>query len=495
MRFHWLLGLSLCVGGCASLTKDLHSEEAEEDIEVPTEETVYLVPLDEALFTMRRVFEEQRYDVFDREEQHELYTSAHEPGMNLPGNRTFERYFVKGAAVGPRQSVVRVFRLRYREQDTNIEVKPKWLNERIQDEEKYLARKTFERFTFDGVPDMEGFKMVRGTRDLPLERKLLAKLEMVPSLELVGGRTTAPVRSVQVEGWGEDTAQPVRCGEPLEGVEPLLTSGNTVLVGDPLGTRELPEVATRMLCDAVEKKLAVALALSMPSEDQGSLDDYLASEGRSADLERLLVVSSFWRRVYQDGRSSSALLHLIEQARRLRAQGHSVTVLAFDSNKASGNAREEEMAKNLIAYRQANPATWLLALAGDVHVRTKPVSWNKDFEPLGWRLTKALPASPVKALEVGFARGSQFSCRFNVWEQVDCNIFALSPSPDLRQEPGTPRKVALFSAPTEQGFHGRLWVGALNASPPVIQRAVPPVAHQQQPQPQDGAAKPEEAQH
>ncbi|MBN8232409.1 hypothetical protein JYK02_33335 [Corallococcus macrosporus] len=484
MRFHWLLGLSLCVGGCASLTKDLH-DEGLADEEVPTEETVYLVPLDEALFTMRRVFEEQRYDVFERDGHHELYTSAHEPGMNLPGNRTFERYFVKGAAVGPRQSVVRVFRLRYREQDTNIEVKPKWLNERIQDEEKYLARKTFERFTFEGVPDMEGFKMVRGTRDLPLERQLLAKLEMVPSLELVGGRTTAPVRSVQVEGWGEDGAQPVKCGEPLQGVEPLLTAGHTVLVGDPLGTRELPEVATRMLCDAAEKKLPVALALSMPSEDQGALDDYLASEGRGPDLERLLVVSSFWRRVYQDGRSSGALLHLIEQARRLRAQGNSVTVLAFDSNNASGNAREEEMAKNLIAYRQANPDTWLLALAGDVHVRTKPVSWNKDFEPLGARLTKALPSSPVKALEVGFTRGSQFSCRFNVWEQVDCNVFALSPTPELRQEPGTPRKVALFDAPSDKGFHGRLWVGTLNASPPVIQRAVPPVAQQQQ-----GAAKP-----
>ena len=67
MRFHWLLGLSLCVGGCASLTKDLH-DEGPEDEELPTEETVYLVPLDEALFTMRRVFEEQRYDVFERAE-------------------------------------------------------------------------------------------------------------------------------------------------------------------------------------------------------------------------------------------------------------------------------------------------------------------------------------------------------------------------------------------------------------------------------------------
>ncbi|MCY1032105.1 hypothetical protein OV207_11600 [Corallococcus sp. BB11-1] len=470
MRWHWMLGL-MCFG-CASLTRDLHDEGMEQG-EAPTAETVYLVPLDEALLTMRHIFEEQRYDVFTREGHHELYTSAHEPGMNRPGNRTFERYFVKGAQVGPRQSIIRVFRLRYREQDTNIEQKPKWLNERVQEEEKYLARKTFERFTFEGVPDMEGFTMVRGIRDLKLEGRLLSKLEMVPSLELVGGKTSAPVRSVTVDGWDEDAQRgDVRCGEPLQGVEPLLVAGQSLLVADPLGTRELPEAATRMLCDATEKKLSVALALSLPSEDQPALDEYLASAGTNSDLERLLVVSSFWRRVYQDGRSSGALLRLIEQARRLRARGNAVTVLAFDSNTASGNAREEEMAKNLIAYRKANPDVWLLALAGDVHVRTKPVSWNKDFEPLGSRLTKAVPSSPVKALEVGFTRGSQFSCRFNVWEQVECNVYALSPSADVRQEPGTPRKVALFSAPSDKGFHGRIYVGALNASPPVIQRAV-----------------------
>ncbi|RKG79022.1 hypothetical protein [Corallococcus terminator] len=481
MRWHWMLGLSLCVGGCASLTRDLHADGMEQG-ELPTEETVYLVPLDEALLTMRRVFEEQRYDVFEREGQNELYTSAHEPGMNRPGNRTFERYFVKGAKVGPRQSVIRVFRLRYREQDTNIEQKPKWLNERVQEEEKYLARKTFDRTSFDGVPAMEGFTLVRGIRDLPLERRLLSKLEMVPSLELVGGKTSAPVRSVKVAGWDEDASQPApRCGEPLEGVEPLLVAGQTVLVADPLGTRELPEAATRMLCDAAGKKLPVALALSMPSEDQSTLDEYVTSEGTNADLERLLVVSSFWRRVHQDGRSSSAVLHLIEQARRLRSQGNVVTVLAFDSNAASGNAREEEMAKNLIAYRQENPGVWMLALAGDVHVRTKPVSWNKDYDPLGSRLTRALPSSPVKALEVGFTRGSQFSCRFNVWEQVECNVYALSPSVEVRQEPGTPRGVALFAAPSDKGFHGRLYVGALNASPPVIQRAVNrPVAQQEE---------------
>ncbi|RKH40242.1 hypothetical protein [Corallococcus sicarius] len=491
MRWHWMLGL-LCFG-CASLTKDLHDEDLAQE-EIPTEETVYLVPLDEALLTMRHLFEERRYDVFEREGEHEFYTSAHEPGVNLPRNRTFERYFVKGAAVGPRQSIIRVFRLRYREQDTVIEQKPKWLNDRVEEEEKYLAQKTFDRATFNGVPDMEGFKMVRGIRDLPLERKLLTKLEMVPSLELVGGKTSAPVRSVSVEGWKDEAPDAAaQCGEALEGVDPLLVAGQTVLVADPLGTRELPEAATRMLCDATERKLPVALALSLPAEDQPALDEYLASEGHGPDLERLLVASSFWRRVYQDGRSSGALLRLIEQARRLRSHGNAVTVVAFDSSAASGNAREEEMAKHLIAFRQAHPDVWLLALAGDVHVRTKPVSWNKNFDPLGARLTKALPSSPVKALEVGFQRGSQYACRFNAWEQVECNVYALSPSEEVRQQPGTPRKVALFSAPSDKGFHGRLYVGALNASPPVIQRAeagAPRPVAQQRKDPSPSTASP-----
>jgi len=71
---------------------------------------------------------------------------------------------------------------------------------------------------------------------------------------------------------------------------------------------------------------------------------------------------------------------------------------------------------------------------------------------------------------VGFQRGTQFACRYNVWEKVDCNVFAISPTDEARQEEGAASGVHLYPQPSPEGFHGRLYVGALSASPPALQR-------------------------
>ncbi|RKH58810.1 hypothetical protein [Corallococcus aberystwythensis] len=489
MRWHWTLGL-LCLSGCASLSRGLDADPLDTE-PIPTVERVYLVPLDEAMFVARRLLEEQRLDIFENNTTHELYSQSWEIGVNVIGNRTFERYLVRPEAVGPRQSIVRIFRLQYREADDAVMSQVPEPGSQKKNDHAYIHfREVFAHETFEGIPQMEGFKLRRGFRDLPQERKLLMRLEMVPSLELVGGKASVPVRDVKVAGWTPETSDAApRCGDPVEGVDPLLTAGGTVLVADPLGTRELPDAAARMLCDATAKKLPVALALSVPSVDQAAMDEYLTSAGKDADLERLLVLSAFFRRVDQDGRSSAGVIHLLEAARRLRAQGHSVSVVAFDSKEAAGNAREAEMAANLIAFRQEHPDAWMLVLAGDVHVRTGGVNWDSKFEPMGHRLAAALPASQVKALDVGFARGAHYACRFNVWQQVDCDVHGINPAADARQEPDSPRKVALFDAPGETGFHGRLYLGTLSPSLPVLQRASKPVAQQQ------GATKPADAAH
>ncbi|MBN8232410.1 hypothetical protein JYK02_33340 [Corallococcus macrosporus] len=481
MRWHWTLGL-LCMTGCASLSRGLDGDPLDTE-PIPTVERVYLVPLDEAMFVARRLLEEQRLDVFENNTTHELYSQSWEIGVNVRGNRTFERYLVRPEAVGPRQSIVRIFRLQYREADDAVEEQvPEPGSQRANDHYYNHFREVFAHEKFEGIPQMEGFKLRRGFRDLPQERKLLMRLEMVPSLELVGGKASIPVRDVKVAGWTPEASDAApRCGDPVQGVDALLTPGGTVLVADPMGTRELPDAAARMLCDATAKKLPVALALSVPSVDQSALDEYVTSAGTDADLERLLVLSDFFRRVDQDGRSSAGVIHLLEAARRLRAQGHAVSVVAFDSKGAAGNAREAEMAANLLAFRQEHPDAWMLVLAGDVHVRTGGVGWDSKFEPMGHRLAAALPSSSVRALDVGFARGAHFACRFNVWQQVDCDVHGINPSAEARQEPDSPRKVALFDAPGDTGFHGRLYLGTLSPSLPVLQRTSKPVAQQQAP--------------
>ncbi|XXF75351.1 hypothetical protein P2318_20015 [Myxococcaceae bacterium GXIMD 01537] len=487
MRYSWMLlgvlGLG-CAGAMRGVSESPHGA-------APEKETVYLVPLDEAMMMARHIFEERRYSVFEQENGTILLTNAFEPGSNPQGAKTFERFYVKGEKLGPRQSLVRVFRLRYDEYTMDnggaANIQAMSARESVTFTERDgrpadltvpgmgvapnakgsgFIQSSFQPQPFAGAPEMEGFKPARGFRELEVENLLLSRLERVPALEIVGGTAPAQVRSLLVESENDEAStHPAECGAPLAGAEPLLAKGGTLLLADPLGTRELPTQAMRLLCSASAQG-PVALALALPASEQWSLDTYLASDGKPSELQELLLRGSFWRRDYQDGRGSHSMLWLIEQARRLRAAGRAVSLVAIDSNGASGNAREEEMAKNVLAFRAKHADAWMLVLAGGVHVRTGQVGWDSGFVPLGARLARALPS--VKALDVGFKRGTQFACRYNVWEQVDCNVFAISPTAEVLQGEGVENGVHLFAQPSTEGFHGRLYVGALTASPPAL---------------------------
>ncbi|GEN05607.1 hypothetical protein SAMN05443572_101848 [Myxococcus fulvus] len=495
-RIGLLMGVLGCAG-CATLTRGLDTQLNPEtgEYETPTHETVYLAPPEDAMMMARRVLEEQRYDVMEKEGGLELFSSAHEPGKNRNGLRNHERYYVKGERLGPRQTLIRVFRLSYSEMENLIEETPKQIGDMTSRDSQLSLEETEHAFDarseahlsapparhnalrtiamrnpFPNAPGLERFRYVRGYRDLDVEQTLLARMEMVPALELVGGNAPVSMRSVMMEGWGEAgdaSAAAPDCGEPVEGAASLLSAGGVVLMADPLGTQELPSAALRMLCEATAQGLPVTLALSVPASEQPLLTRYLASEGTSQDAQELLRESAFWRRAHQDGRSSRAMLWLVEQARRLRASGKDVALAAIDADKAQGNEREAQLAANLLSFQSQRAQAWTLVLTGSVHARTTKVDWDGDLEPMGARVAKALPS--VRALDVGFQRGTQFACRYSVWDDVECNVFGISPTLQARQSSKQRPGVALASEARADGFHGRLYLGTLNASPPALQ--------------------------
>ncbi|WP_228557640.1 hypothetical protein [Myxococcus sp. AB056] len=457
-RFGLVLGLLGSVG-CATGMRGIATQYNPEtgQYETPTHEVVYQVPAEDAMMTARFILEKSRHDVMEKEGGLEMFSSF------IPDVIPPERYYIQGTRLGPRQALVRVFRIRYTQEGGGYTAEASGRSG------GHLSVPD----AFSNIPGLEGYRPAHGYRDLGIEQKLLERLEMAPALELVGGNSPVPMRSVVMENWGEKgettaTSAAPACGAPLAGASALFSAGGVLLVADPLGTQEVPSAALRMLCEASAQELPVTLALSIPTSEQPLLDRYLVSDGDSAAVQELLSGSAFWRRTYQDGRSSRAMLWLVEQVRRMRVAGKDVDVAAIDSDKAHGNEREAQMAQHLLNAQSKRPQAWTLVLTGSVHARTTEVSWDGDFEPMGSRVVRALPS--VRALDVGFQRGTQFVCRYSVWdEEVECNVFGISPTLEARQSSKQAVGLQLFTTPQPHGFHGRLYLGALSASPPVLQ--------------------------
>lgn len=165
-----------------------------------------------------------------------------------------------------------------------------------------------------------------------------------------------------------------------------------VVLGETHGTAEIPAAFADLVCQESAGARRVLVGLEVWSTAQPAIDAYLESDGGTAARDALLAVE-FWRREYQDGRSSAAMAGLLETLRGLRRAGRNIVVRALDDPAARGQqARDDRMAANLgKAIDDLRPAR-TLALVGDVHSRPVPgYPWAPDdpYRSLTARLREA----------------------------------------------------------------------------------------------------------
>ena len=240
----------------------------------------------------------------------------------------------------------------------------------------------------------------------------------------------------------------------IEGVTRLLAPARVLLFGELHGTVESPLFVGEVACHALAAGHAVTVALELPQKDQAQLDAFLHRGGKAADRE--LLYSRFWRKGYQDGRSSVAMADLVERLRRLRAAG-SLEVVLIDRPEAR-EGRDQAMAGKLVEVVAAAPEGMVIALTGNIHNRTVPgARWNDAYEPMGYLLGQMLPHTDLLSLDVAHTGGTAWVC--------------LSGEPCQTQKlggRGTRDSFAatVFETPDERGFHGSYEVGAIHASLP-----------------------------
>lgn len=181
-------------------------------------------------------------------------------------------------------------------------------------------------------------------------------------------------------------AAPIDCAAaPQIAVDKI--DARVIVVGEVHGTEQTPAFVGQLVCGLLKQGRPVILALERDGSEQEALNRYLASAGQPADAQALLSLRAWARPDSQDGRSSQAMLRLIEQVRQWRQAGQRVGVLAMQTSYheiAPLDAKQKQvltdaeqdrfsaindrsMADNTWLTLTTHPGYTVVALAGNVH--------------------------------------------------------------------------------------------------------------------------------
>jgi len=237
-----------------------------------------------------------------------------------------------------------------------------------------------------------------------------------------------------------------------------------LLIGDIHGTREIPAAFGDLVCHAASahRGQTILAGLEIPADEQAAIDTFLAGAGDAA-ATRALLAGDFWRRDYQDGRSSAAMLSLLGELRRQQQAGLKVVVRGIDPKRYdSPGDRDAGMAANVTAAIDAVHPAQTLVLTGNVHTRTLngyPWDAKADYVPMGARL-RAKYADLI-ALDVKNLGGSAWMC-------VSADPKECGPHDLRRREANgpTPRVELAPDAAISTGYDGALLLGPVTASSP-----------------------------
>jgi erythromycin esterase-like protein len=248
---------------------------------------------------------------------------------------------------------------------------------------------------------------------------------------------------------------------PMDELLAASAGHRVLLIGEIHGTGEVPALVAD-LADSLAAEHDLLVGLELPRDEQKRIDAFLDSAGTGEDRAALLT-GKFWTRDYQDGRSSAAMLELLERLRQLRLRTK-VEVLALDqvgAAMAEGDARDRAMAERLSAALEAHPKARALVLAGNFHTRLqKGAPWDESHEFLGYRLSRFEPY----AIEIMGVAGGAWICTGAETDSCKARDF-----PESSLTPG----IELSDEVNERGHQGMLRLERTSASPPAWFRQSP----------------------
>lgn len=224
------------------------------------------------------------------------------------------------------------------------------------------------------------------------------------------------------------------------------------------GTNESPEIFFHLVCAAVAKKQPIVVGLERSSSEQLTIDEFTSNHSAPTSL---VLSQPGWG--YFDGRSSRAMLTLLERLRDLKLAGKIERVIAFGDSHPNDSAAtvEETMATSLLNVANQYPKAIVIVLTGNLHAS------KREFAEIGnYRLTAMfLPPDQTLSLLIVDKGGE-------AWNQMNdgCKPHQI-PSSD-----GASRGLTFISRPGDlAGYDALLATGSTaTASVPALPNSAPP---------------------
>jgi hypothetical protein len=186
-----------------------------------------------------------------------------------------------------------------------------------------------------------------------------------------------------------------------------------LVFGEVHGSIEAPALFAESVCALVTSGKRVLVGLEFPEADAGTFQQFLRSAGGPEDVKNLLSGSSWSQGASQfpDGRTSQAMLDLVQRLRALRASGHELSIASFvrsvETQGESQTPYDKGLASSLIETESRGTYDLVMVLVGNVHASKAVVSFGTPFEPMAMHL----PQSEALTLNMVSEGGTAWNCR------------------------------------------------------------------------------------
>lgn len=293
----------------------------------------------------------------------------------------------------------------------------------------------------------------------------------------------APILLVPLLG-ASPVPKPPLC-PPIEGLSSVVETakGKFIVFGELHGTAQSPELFGTVACHLAKKYKQLLVAIELSSTDNDGLQ--VAWSGPHAGFaERLLVAMPEWND-RTDGVTSRAMLAMLQDLHRLKAEGARIDIVAFNGARDEAQRmrwkhlkgqgpHEAAQAENIRSAAGRGTYDHVLVLVGNFHAREVTVrSRTDEFEPMAMRLGSR---EDVLTLNMAYGAGTSWTCQAKgqpgkpiTPADIECTAYSTRGNADADGPPRIGLGVPPGAGMKDEWalYDGYFWTGAISASPPV----------------------------